>query len=313
MKNYLSLLLGITVLFIPAAAQKSLPIFSEDSHSFIIANDLGRNGYYEQKTIAERMGNIAESTDIEFVAAIGDVHHFEGVAGVSDPLWMTNYELIYSHPELMIPWYAICGNHEYRGNTQAVLDYSRISRRWTAPAKYYKISMEAGSKDSVDLFFIDTTPLIEKYRTETETYPDAAKQSVEEQLAWLDSALANSTAKWRIVLGHHPVYADTKKSDSERSDMQQRVRPLLEKYGVDLYVCGHIHNFQHIKQAKETVNYLVNSSGSLARKVHPIEGTRFCSDKAGFTIVNASDKALSFYLLDAEGNVIYDYTITKEK
>ena len=48
---------------------------------------------------------------------------------------MTNYELVYSHPELMIPWYPILGNHEYRGNTQAVLDYSQVCARWEMPAR----------------------------------------------------------------------------------------------------------------------------------------------------------------------------------
>ena len=73
--------------------------------NFYVANDLGRNGYYDQKPIAELMGVMAENgTDPEFVLATGDVHHFEGVRSVNDPLWMTNYELIYSHPELMIDW-----------------------------------------------------------------------------------------------------------------------------------------------------------------------------------------------------------------
>lgn len=30
----------------------------------------------------------------------------------------------------MLEWYPILGNHEYRGNTQAVIDYSKVSRRW---------------------------------------------------------------------------------------------------------------------------------------------------------------------------------------
>lgn len=72
-----------------------------DTFNFIVANDLGRNGYYDQKPIAEQMGQLAEEIDIEFVAAAGDIHHFEGVASVEDPLWMTDYELVYSHPELM--------------------------------------------------------------------------------------------------------------------------------------------------------------------------------------------------------------------
>ena len=83
------------------------------------------------------MGQMAEEVGPEFVLATGDVHHFDGVRSVNDPLWMTNYAHIYSHPELMIDWFPLLSNHEYRGNTQAVLDYSNISRRWTMPARYY--------------------------------------------------------------------------------------------------------------------------------------------------------------------------------
>ena len=86
-----------------------------------MANDLGRNGYYDQKPIAELMGRMGETLKPKCVIAAGDVHHFNGIQSVNDPLWMTNYELIYSHPQLMINWFPVCGNHEYRGNTQAVI------------------------------------------------------------------------------------------------------------------------------------------------------------------------------------------------
>ena len=153
--------------------------------NFYLANDLGRNGYYDngyydQKPIAELMGNMAENVDIECVIAAGDVHHFEGVRSVNDPLWMTNYELIYSHPELMIPWYAILGNHEYRGNTQAVIDYSKVSARWNVPNRYYTFAME---NDGVTVRFVmvDTAPLLDKYREDTEKYPDACKQDMDKR------------------------------------------------------------------------------------------------------------------------------------
>ena len=70
-----------------------------DGHfTFLIASDLGRNGYYDQKPIAEMMGVVTRITDPEFVAALGDIHHFRGVQSVEDPLWYTNFELIYKHP-----------------------------------------------------------------------------------------------------------------------------------------------------------------------------------------------------------------------
>jgi hypothetical protein len=288
-----------------------LPEVPETSVNFIVANDLGRNGYYDQKPIAQIMAYTAEHLSIEMIAAAGDVHHFEGVASVNDPLWMTNYELIYDHPELMIDWYAVCGNHEYRGNTQAVLDYSRVSRRWNIPARYYSRVITAEDGASCRLLFIDTTPLMDKYRTDSLTYPDAWKQDATVQLQWIDSVLTHSTETWKIVIGHHPVYAETKKEKSERADMQSRLAPVLERNRVDVYFCGHIHNFQHIQPPASSVNYVVNSAGSLSRPVKATEGTQFCSGEPGFTICSADAEAFRFFFINQEGKVIYSYAISK--
>lgn len=281
-----------------------------DSHSFLLVNDLGRNGYYKQKPIAELMGAVAERYEIECVVAAGDTHHFNGVASIDDPLWMTNYELIYSHPELMIDWFAVNGNHEYRGNTQAVLDYGKKSRRWVMPARYYSLAFEAGKQEEALLLFIDTTPLIDKYRKKGDKYPDAGAQDKEAQLRWIEQTLSQSQARWKIVIGHHPLYADTSKEDSERIDMCAAIEPLLDRYGVDLYCCGHIHSFQHIQPEGKKVDYLVNSAGSLARPVKSIPGTQFCSSDEGFTFVNVADDRLSFYLINDRGEVIYSYSRT---
>ena len=297
----------------PALAGEAfdVPAVSEESKNFYLVSDLGRNGYYEQKTIAELMGNLAEKIDIEFIVAAGDTHHFEGVASVGDPLWMTNYELVYSHPELMLEWFAVNGNHEYRGNTQAVLDYGKKSRRWIVPSRYYSKVVEAGENEKALLVFIDTSPLIDKYREDTEKYPDVGRQDMEEQLQWIEKTLASSAEKWKIVIGHHPVYADTPKEESERADMRKRLEPLLDRYGVDMYFCGHIHNFQHIQPADSKVDYLVNTSGSLSRKVKTVEGTKFCNPEAGFTVVSMEDSKLSFYLMNGKGKILYEYSRTR--
>ena len=297
----------------PALAGEAfdVPAVSEESKNFYLVSDLGRNGYYEQKTIAELMGNLAEKIDIEFIVAAGDTHHFEGVASVDDPLWMTNYELVYSHPELMLEWFAVNGNHEYRGNTQAVLDYGKKSRRWIVPSRYYSKVVEAGENEKALLVFIDTSPLIDKYREDTEKYPDAGRQDMEEQLQWIEKTLASSVEKWKIVIGHHPVYADTPKEESERLDMQKRVDSILRKHKVDMYICGHIHNFQHIRVPGSDIDYVVNSAASLARQVEPIEGTRFCSPEPGFSVCSIDKKELNLRMIDKKGNVLY--TITRKK
>ena len=272
--------------------------------NLFVANDLGRNGYYQQRPIAELMGNMAEEIGPECVLAVGDVHHFNGVVSVDDPLWTSNYESIYAHPELMIDWLPVLGNHEYRGNTQAVLDYAQRSRRWVMPARYYSRVYE-NDGTTVRVVMIDTTPLIEKYRNDSITYPDACKQNNDAQLQWLDATLKAAREDWVIVLGHHPVYAQTSKSDSERADMQRVLLPVLRRYGnVAMYVCGHIHNFQHLRMAGDAIDYVVNSAGSLSRKVKAVEGTLFCSPEAGFSVISANKNSLALYMIDGKGVAI---------
>ncbi len=279
--------------------------------NFFLANDLGRNGYYDQKPIAELMGTMAEEIGPECVIAAGDVHHFDGVQSVDDPLWMTNYELIYSHPELMIDWLPILGNHEYRGNTQAVLDYSNKSRRWNMPARYYTKVYE---EDDITVRFVmvDTTPLMSKYREENEKYPDACKQDNAKQLAWVDSVLTSAKEDWVIVVGHHPIYADTPKDSSERMDMQNALGKILAEHKqVAMYICGHIHNFQHLQIKGSSIDYVVNSSASLSRKVMPLESTVYCSPEPGFSIITADQKELCLHMIDKKGNILYSVKRTK--
>ena len=311
MKKHLLLTIVMLAAQLMAVAQLTdYSIFKKQFNVFI-ANDLGRNGYYDQKPIAELMGQMAEAgADPEFIIATGDVHHFNGVASINDPLWMTNYELIYSHPELMIDWHPVLGNHEYRGNTQAVLDYGQVSRRWEMPGRYYTKSYEHKGM-TMRILWIDTTPLISKYRNDQETYPDACLQNDEVQLAWIDSVLTAATEQWVIVCGHHPIHADTPKEVSEREDMQRRLDPILRKHHVDMYICGHIHNFQHLRVKGSNIDYVVNSAGSLSRKVNPIEGTLFCSPEPGFSILSANKEQLILRMIDKKGNILYEQKHTK--
>ena len=303
-----SILLNITAKAQTPEQWKSL----KGDINLFIANDLGRNGYYEQKPIAELMGKMGEEIGPEAVIAAGDVHHFEGVISTQDPLWMTNYELIYSHPELMISWFPVLGNHEYRGSTQAVLDYRNVSRRWEIGGRYYtKVYDDNGV--SIRLVLIDTTPLINRYHHDS-TYPDIDSQDIDAQLKWIDETLNAAKEDWVIVVGHHPMYAQTKKDEIEQKDMQSRLLPILQRYKdkVAMYVCGHIHNFQHIRRGNDGIDYVVNTSASLARKVSATEGTVFCSPSEGFSVVSATKQQLNLYMIDKTGNVIHQINKSKK-
>ena len=59
------------------------------------------------------------------------------------------------------------------------------------------------------------------------------------------------------------------------------------------------------------MDYVVNSAGSLSRRVKAIEGTQFCNDEAGFTLFSMNDNAITFYMMNGKGKVLYQYTRTK--
>lgn len=278
--------------------------------NFYMVNDMGRNGYYDQKPIAELMGRMGEAIGPQCVFAIGDIHHFWGVESASDPLWTTNYEQIYSHPELMLPWYPVPGNHEYRGSTQALLDYAHVSRRWMMPARYYTKTFSSKGV-SMRFVLLDTTPLIDRYRTDPEKYPDACKQDRDRELQWLDSVLTAAKEQWVVVMGHHPIYAETGKDIAERADMQKYVDSILRHHHVDVYACGHIHNFQHLRQNGSSIDYVVNSATALSRPVSPIDGTQFCDPGTGFSVITATATELCFHFINKEGKEIYTVRRTK--
>jgi DNA repair exonuclease SbcCD nuclease subunit len=314
MRKIISSLSLLLLLAFSAPAQYQLPILSNKSLNIMIANDMGRRGESEQKNIANLMGEVADENKIAFLAVAGDPIHDEGVKSVDDEEWKLKIEDIYTAPSLhKIPWYVISGNHEYRGNVQAILDYSRKSERWNAPSRYFSLTEKIGDSGEECLFvFIDTSPLIDKYRgTSDGLYSDAGQQDMGAQLAWLQKTLELSNARWKIVIGHHPVYAETSKEESERTDMQARIDPILKKNKVDAYFCGHIHNFQHIQLPSSTVHYVVNSSASQSRSVEKIEGTQFCNPNPGFAICSVDEESFSFFLINHKGEEVYSYTITK--
>jgi hypothetical protein len=107
-----------------------------DALSFIALDDWGRNGEYNQHSVAGQMAVAARALDVQFILALGDNFYPSGVRSTADPQWRASFEDVYSAHALNVDWYVVLGNHDYKGNPQAEVDYSRVSRRWRMPARY---------------------------------------------------------------------------------------------------------------------------------------------------------------------------------
>jgi hypothetical protein len=135
MKKVFYLLASICLLAAKAEAQEVQK--HEGALKFLVMGDWGRVGEDHQKPVADQMGKVAKQIGSEFVISTGDNFYPRGVQSEFDPLWKYSFEDIYTAFSLQWDWYPVLGNHDYGGNPDAQVAYSKISRRWRMPAHYY--------------------------------------------------------------------------------------------------------------------------------------------------------------------------------
>jgi acid phosphatase len=215
-----------------------------DSLNFLVISDFGGQGGKVQREVGIQLGRQASIEKSCFVITCGDNYHQKGISSATDPKWKAEFENIYSDSALMIPWYASLGNHDYNGNPEAEIQYSQISKRWKMPARYY--SHKEKINDTTDVLFIhlDTSPFITDYQKNDSIY-HVLGQDTKVQLNWLDSVLANSEVRWKIVIGHHPIYSAVEKRGNTQELIEQ-VLPILKRHKVQAYFCGHEHFMQYL-------------------------------------------------------------------
>jgi acid phosphatase len=267
----------------------------EPGASFLVIGDWG-TGSVAQEMVALAMGRCADAVGPRFVISTGDNFYPSGVTSVKDPQWKTSFESIYDAPSLMIPWYAVLGNHDHKGNVGAQVAYTQQSSRWHMPATYYKHIEVLAPGSSAEFFFIDTDPIVRQYGSWT------AHFSSNDQLAWLRSELASSTARWKIVVGHHPVYSSEPRKGSEA--LMKWLTPILERHRVHVYLNGHSHILEHIDV--RGVHYLTSGAAAKPRMVPSVSGTRFVrGGTLGFLLVRLSPDAIDIDFIDHAGNSLY--------
>lgn len=285
----------------------------EDALHFLVIGDWGRKGDYHQKDVADRMDEVAKKMDAEFVIALGDNFYPNGVASVKDPNWMFSYENIYKGYHLEIPWHVVLGNHDYRGNPQAQVDYTKISQRWNMPSRYFDFDFEDDDTGlHVSFLFMDTTPFEKKYYHEKKYY-NVQSQDTVAQKKWIDRVMKTKkkqNADWTIFSGHHPIYSGGKRLNKTK-DIRNSLGPILNKYNVDVYLAGHEHDLQHIKPEGK-LHHFISGAGSEVRKTGMIEGlSKFSASVQGFMTMSITKERILVQVINYKGNLIYSYNISK--
>lgn len=288
----------------------------KDALNFLVVGDWGRNGEFHQKPVANQMNIASKTIGADFVVSVGDNFYPNGVMSVQDPQWKQSYEEIYSQYDLNLPWYVALGNHDYYGNYQAQIDYSKISRRWYMPSTYYSATLKLPEKKGkVLLVVIDTNPFVSKYTDYKGMIGEnVKKQDTGAQLRWLENELSNKSKeiKWVIVVGHHPLYSGgIRKTAQETEDIRKVFEPIFQKYKVDAYLTGHEHDLQVIQpKGMHTVQF-ISGAGSAIRPSGEREGTKFAVSDGGFMSFSLTEKEMAVQVINGKGAVLYHQTFRK--
>ncbi len=283
------------------AAEKSLP--------FVLVGDWGRQGHDDQRNVAVQMGLTAAAINSRFTISVGDNFYEDGVTGLDDPQWQSSFEQIYTAGALTTPWKIILGNHDYRGNVQAQLDYSRSSPRWRLPARYYTETLTLPDGSLAAFYYLDTSPFIKKY------YGSKVRvdgQDSQAQLNWLDAQLAASQAQWNIVIGHHPIYtalSDGDGEDHDQPDLIARLNPILTRHNVPVYICGHDHVQQVVQM--DNLTYICTGAGSQTYTPRPAIRGGFASGAHGFMAARLSGQRFDYSLIDMHGKALFSQSIMR--
>lgn len=266
--------------------------------TFLVLGDWGQSSI-GQRAVAAQMAKTAEAIHAQFVISTGDNFYPDGVKSVNDAQWVTTFEDVYDAPALMIPWYIVLGDHDYNGSANAQVDYTKLSPRWRLPATYYKHTKLLSDGSEADFFHLDTIQIKDD-------------QYFGRQLTWLERELASSIAVWKIVVGHYPLYSGgTHGAKLDGTDeLTISLEPLLQRFGVHVYINGHDHDMEHVVVGK--THYLTCGAASAPRPASAVKGTRFVmGDRLGFMNARLRPDEMDIEFIDEKGTSLYRTSIPR--
>ncbi len=267
--------------------------------------DWGTNGP-GQRTVALTMAKYVQQSGKTFdgMILVGDNFYMNLPGGVNDPVWQSAFETMYDPARLNFPFFAVLGNHDYQNGKDAVeLQYAQVhpESRWKLPARWYRLDIP---KDK---------PLVTVLMLDSDKDPLGVERW-EQEKAWMESELSKPRGTWTICCAHHPLFSNGGHGDNTL--LQEQWGPLLVKYKVDFYVCGHDHDLQHLQIPDWFTSFVLvggggadtklmrhDDRGPMSRLTHGFGHFAFTADSATVRYINDRGIVMHEFVRQKNGKI----------
>lgn len=260
---------------------KPSSLFAEtvsDKLRFAVIGDWG-DGSDDQAALGKQMLSTYSKSAFDLVLASGDNIYPNGAARHFTKKFEEPFSGLLQN---QVKFHTVFGNHDVEDGRHDQSQYPLFNMQGQ---HYYKLSRGNGL---VDFFMLDTTDY------------DLA------QAGWFDNSLRTSTARWKVVVMHHPLYSSGKKHGSSLK-LRRKIEPLLTKYKVNVVFAGHDHIYERVKPQHGVQHFVTGAGGKLRHGNMDEQSTITAAgyDKDNhFMLIELDDRELNFKAISETGDVI---------
>ncbi len=136
---------------------------------------------------------------------------------------------------------------------------------------------------------------------------DSNQSANVDQLAWLEETLRTSQSRWVIAIMHHPAYSGGWHGST--AGVQEDFVPLFERYGVDLALAGHDHDYQRTEPING-ITYVVTGAASKLRPTGVESFSEVAYSVHSFVDLSIYPDRIALQAIDHEGRAIDQFTLT---
>ena len=214
---------------------------------FAAFGDCG-DGSANQIAVKNAFRTYMGSNDLDAMLLLGDNTYNWGLNNEFQTLFFDPYKNdILKYFKL----YPAPGNHDYGENNTLPFTGNRNNpyfESFTVPTGGELGGVASGTEsfysyDIGDVHFLS----LDSYGTESGSFATKMYDTTSPQALWVKADLAANTKRWTIAYWHHAPYTKiglNSDTDPELIAVRERFIRILERYGVDLIVCGHSHGHE---------------------------------------------------------------------